>query len=88
VVFTSNNCGLLSADTFGKRYGAYNINKFDNSTVRHWNESNISEELRSNVLLLLEMIFVRDGFFYVSINDAPFCSCHDLVSFIFLICTA
>jgi len=48
----------------------------------------ISEELRSNVLLLLEMIFVRDGSFYVINNDAPFCSRQDLVSFISLICTA
>jgi len=42
----------------GKRYGEYNINKIDNSTVRHWCESNIAEKLRSNVLLLLEMIFL------------------------------
>jgi len=68
-----------NALTCGKRYGVYNINKFDNSTVRHWYESSISEELRSNVLLLLEMIFVRDGSFYVGNNDAPFCSHHDLV---------
>jgi len=60
------------------------INKFDNSTVQHWNESSISEELRSNVLLLLKMIFVKDGSFYVSNNDAPFCSRHELVSFISL----
>jgi len=44
-------------------------------------------ELWSNVLLLLEMIFVRDESFYVTINDAPFCSRHDLVSFISLICS-
>jgi len=44
--------------------------------------------LRSNVLLLLEMIFDRDGSFYVSNNDAPFCSRQDLVSFISLIYTA
>jgi len=69
----------------GKRYGVYNINKFDNSTVRSWYESIISEELRSNVLLLLEMIFVRDGPLYVTINDAPVCSRHDLVPFIFMI---
>jgi len=44
------------------------INKFDNSILfRHWYEINISEELRSNVLLLLAMIFVRDGSYYVSI---------------------
>jgi len=42
-----------NALTCGKRYGVYNINKFDNFTVRHWYESYISEELRSNVLLLL-----------------------------------
>jgi len=77
-----------NALTCGKRFGVYNINKFDNSTVRHWYESNISEELRSNVLLLLEMIFVRGGSFYVSNNDVPFCFRHDLVSFISLICTA
>jgi len=61
-----------NALTCGKRYDVYNINKFDNSIVQHWYESSISEELRSNVLLLLEMIFVRDGSFYVSNNDAPF----------------
>jgi len=53
-----------NALTCGKRYDEYiNINKFDKFTVRHWYESNISEELRSNVLLLLETIFVRDGSF-------------------------
>jgi len=68
----------------GKRYDVYNINKFDNySTVQHWYESSISEELKSNVLLLLEIIFFRDGSFFVSNDDAPFCSRHDLVSFIF-----
>jgi len=76
-----------SALTCGKRNGVYNSKKFDNSTVQHWYESNISEELRSNFLLLLEMIFVTDGSFYVAINDAPFCSRHDLVSFISLVCT-
>jgi len=48
---------------YGKRYSEYNINKIDNSTVQHWYESNISEELRSNVLLLSEMIFSEKGLF-------------------------
>jgi len=77
-----------NALTCGKRYSVYNIIKFDNSTVRHWYESNISEELRSTVLLLLDMIFVRNGSFYVGNNGAPFCSHHDFVSLISLICTA
>jgi len=68
-------------------YGVYNINMCENSTFRHWYDSNVSEELRSNVLVLLfEMIFVRDGSFYVNINDAPFCSRNDIVSFISFIC--
>jgi len=48
-------------------------------TILLWYESNINEEFSSNVLLLLQIIFVRDESFFVTINDAPFCTCHDLV---------
>ena len=43
----------------------WNIQSIDRATVRHWYESRITKELLSNELVLLEMIFTRDGSFQV-----------------------
>jgi hypothetical protein len=48
----------------------------------------ISDELLSEVLVLLELIFIRDGSFEVAaIGAAPLYSRQDAISFISLVCT-
>jgi hypothetical protein len=76
-----------NAFTCCKRYNVDKIVRVDRATVQRWYEGNISEELMSKVILLLELIFVRDGSFDVAINGAPFCSRHDIVSCIASLCT-
>jgi len=44
-------------------------------------------ELLSDVLVLLELIFIRDGSFDVTANEAPLYSRSDIISFISSICT-
>jgi hypothetical protein len=69
------------------RYGLISIHNFDKFTVRHWFEGTVTEELLSDVLVLLELIFVRDGSFDVTANEAPLYSRSDIISFISFICT-
>ena len=56
-----------------KRYGVLNIESIDRATVRHWYESKIVEELMSRpyVIILLELIFIRDGSYKVTASKAP-----------------
>jgi len=69
------------------RYGLCNIRNFDSFTVQHWIEGTLTEELLSDVLVLLELIFIRDGSFDVTANEAPLYSRSDIISFISSICT-
>jgi len=69
------------------RYGLFNIRNFDRFTVRHWFEGAVTEELLSDVLVLLELIFIRDGSFNVTANEVPLYSRSDIISFISSICT-
>ena len=56
--------------------------------VHKWFDSTITEELLSKVLVLLELISVRDGSFEVAaIGATPLYSRQDVISFISLICT-
>jgi len=68
-------------------YGLVDIRNFDRFTVRHWFEGTVTEELLSDVLVLLELIFIRDGSFDVKANEAPLYSRSDIISFISSICT-
>ena len=72
---------------FCKRYGVLNVQSIGRATVRHWHESKVTEELLSKVLVLLELIFIRDGSFEVTASEAPMYSRSDIISFISLICT-
>ena len=76
-----------NALTCCKRYGTFNIEGINRSTVRHWYESEVTEELLNIVLVLLELIFIRDGSFEVTANEAALYSRSDIISFISLICT-
>jgi len=69
------------------RYGLVNIRNFDRFTLRRWFEGTVTEELLSDVLVLLELIFIRDGSFDVTANEAPLYSRSDIISFISSICT-
>jgi hypothetical protein len=76
-----------NAMTCCKRYGTFRIESINRSIVRHWYEGEVTEELLSKVLVLLELIFVRDGSFEVTANEAPLYSRSDIISFISSICT-
>ena len=54
--------------------------------LKHWYESKITEELLSNVLVLLEFIFTRDFSFEVTAREASLYSRGEIISFISLIC--
>jgi len=69
------------------RYGLVDIRNFDRFTVRHWFEGTVTEELLNDVLVLLELIFIRDSSFEVIVNEAPLYSQSDIISFISCICT-
>jgi len=68
-------------------YSLVNIRNFDRFTVRHWFEGTVTEELLSDVLVLLKLIFIRNGSFDVTANEAPLYSRFDIISFISSICT-
>jgi len=77
----------INALTCCMRHGLVNIRNFDRFTVRHWFEGTVTEELLYDVLVLLELIFIRYGSFDVTANRAPLYSRSDIISFISSICT-
>ena len=71
-----------------KKYNASDIQSINSNMVHKWFNSTITDELLSKVLVLLELIFIRDGSFEVSaIGAAPLYSRQDVISFISSICT-
>jgi hypothetical protein len=73
-----------------KKYHASDIQRVNSNTGNKWfNISTITDELLSEVLVVLELIFIRDGSFEVAaISAAPLYSRQDVISFITLICTS
>jgi len=71
-----------------KKYGVFKIQKVNSTTVQNWFNCTITEELLSKVLVLLELIFIRDGSFEVAENGASLYSRQEIISFISLICTS
>jgi len=69
------------------RYGVGSISQVDNSAVRKSFDATVSAELISEVSVLMELIFVRDGSFYFGGNAGPFCTRDELIAFISFICT-
>ena len=56
-----------------KQYHASDIQRVNSNTVYNWFRSTITDELLSKVLVLLELIFTRDGSFEVTASGAaPF----------------
>ena len=55
--------------------------------VHKWFDSTITDELLSKVLVLLELIFIRDGSFEVAAIGATPLYSQDVISFISLMCT-
>jgi hypothetical protein len=71
-----------------KKYLALDIERVNGNMVHKWFDSTITDELLSKVLVLLELIFIRDGSFEVAaIGASPLYSRQDVISFISLICT-
>jgi hypothetical protein len=70
----------------GKRYGINNIIEIYNSSVQHWYESNIFDELEQHSVIIRDNCCQRSSV-DVPIYDPLFCTHHDLVSFISLNCT-
>ena len=70
------------------KYHVSMIQRVNSNTVQNWFNHTITAELMSKVLVLLELIFIRDGSFEVAANNAaPLYSRQDVISFISLICT-
>lgn len=70
-----------------KKYNASDIQSINSNTVHKWFNSTITDELLSKVLVILELIFIRDGSFEVSaIGAAPLYSRQEVISFISSIC--
>jgi hypothetical protein len=61
------------------RYGVFNIQSIDRFTVRHWNNGKVTEELSNGVLVLLEFIFIRYGYFQVTAKKASLHSRSDII---------
>jgi hypothetical protein len=56
--------------------------------VQTWFDITITDELLNEVLVLLELIFIRDGSFEVAaIGATPLYSRQDVISFNSLMCT-
>ena len=71
-----------------QKYLALDIQRVNGNMVLKWFDSTITDELLSKVLVLLELIFIRDGSFEVAaIGATPLYSRQDVISFISLICT-
>ena len=71
-----------------QKYLALDIQRVNGNMVHKWFDSTITDELLSKVLVLLELIFIRDGSFEVAaIGATPLYSRQDVISFISLICT-
>ena len=78
-----------NALTCCKKYHASDIQGVNSNTVNKRFNSTITDKLLSKVLVLLELIFIRDGAFEVAaIGAAPVYSRQDVISFISLICTS
>jgi hypothetical protein len=78
---------LIKKNCFQK-YLTLDIQKVNGNMVHKWFDSTITDELLSKVLVLLELIFIRDGSFEVAaIGATPLYSRQDVISFISLICT-
>jgi hypothetical protein len=70
------------------KYNVSNIQSVNSNTVQNCFSRSITEELLSKVLVLLELIFIRDGSFEAAApGAAPLFSRQDVISFIASICT-
>ena len=68
-------------------YDAFSIQRFNNIKTRNWFNSTITEAFLNEILVLMELIFIRDGSFDIAGNDASLYSRDDINLFISLICT-
>ena len=71
-----------------KRYDVFIIQRVNSTTIRNWYSSTIAEAFLNEVLVLMELIFIRDGSFDISGNGAPLYSRDDISLFISIICTS
>ena len=69
-----------------QKYLALDIQRVNGNMVHKWFDSTITDELLSKLLVLLKLIFIRDGSFEVAaIGATPLYSRQDVISFISLI---
>ena len=52
------------------RYDVFSIQKVNNTKIRDWYNSTITEAFLNEILVLMELIFIRDGSFDIAGNDA------------------
>ena len=70
------------------KYHASNIQSVNSNTIHNCFFRSIDEELLNKVLVLMELIFIRDGSFEATaLGAAPLFARQDLISFIASICT-
>ena len=72
-----------------KMYYVFNIQRVNSTRIRNWYNwynSTITEAFLNEVLVLMEIIFIRDGSFDISGIGAPFNNRVEINLFISLIC--
>ena len=74
-----------NAQTCCKKYDVLNIQMVSSTRIRNWHNSTITNAFLNEVLVLMELIFIRDGSFDISGNAAPLSSCDEINLFVSLI---
>jgi len=60
------------------RYDEFNIQRVNSTRIPNWYNSFITEAFLIEILVLLELIFIRNGSFDVSGNGSPLYSRDDI----------
>ena len=64
------------------------IQRVNNTRIRNWYNSTITEAFVNEILVLVKLFFIRNGSFDISGNFAPLYSRDDINLFIPRICTS
>ena len=83
-----NECDLLLAEmhTFAVKDTMYSVSK-GSVRIRNWYNSTITEAFLNELVVLIYLIFIRDGSFDIAGNDASLYSRDDINLSISLMCT-
>ena len=77
-----------NAQIYCKRYDVFYIQRVNSTRIKNWYNSTVTDAFLDGVLALMELIFIRDGSFDISGNDAPLYSRDEINLFNSISCTS